>query len=371
MIQRMVNSRSEWNAAIAGLPDSHILQTWEWGEFKSRTGWTAERLIWQESDAGPILAAAQILTRTHRLGPIPAVIQYVPKGPLMDWDNPGLAGAVLRDLEQRARNSRAIQIKIDPDVVVGRGLPSSPEDQTPSPGRTAENHLAKRNWRFSAEQIQFRHTAILDLHPDEDALLAGMKQKTRYNIRIAMKHGVTVRAGLEQDLPMLYQMYAETATRDGFVIRPAAYYLDLWTSLLRAGMAQPLIAEMEGLPVAALVLFFFAGKGWYFHGMSRERHREKMPNYLLQWEAMRWLRGQGNQIYDLWGAPNTFTESDPMWGVYRFKLGFGAETVRHLGAWDFAPSPAVYHAYHRLLPRMLDITRALSRRRTRALADTA
>jgi lipid II:glycine glycyltransferase (peptidoglycan interpeptide bridge formation enzyme) len=369
MNRTALNDRIQWNAAAASLPGRHFLQSWEWGEFKSRYGWKTERIVWRNSENGLILAAAQILTRRIRVGPVPASVQYVPKGPLMDWGNSALAGAVLGDLERKARDEHAIQMKLDPDVVLGWGTPDSPEDRTEETGRITEASLRARHWRFSAEQVQFRNTAILDLHPDEDALLAGMKQKTRYNIRIALKHGVAIRPGNGADLPMLYRMYAETAARDGFVIRPETYYTDLWNSFLQAGSAQPLIAEVDGLPIAALVLFHFGGHGWYFHGMSREMHREKMPNYLLQWEAIRWLRGRGADSYDLWGAPDEFRETDSMWGVYRFKLGFGAQTVRHIGAWDFAPSPAVYAAYHTVLPRLLDITRALSRRRTRSLAE--
>jgi peptidoglycan pentaglycine glycine transferase (the first glycine) len=141
--------------------------------------------------------------------------------------------------------------------------------------------------------------------------------------------------------------------------------------MMRAGRAQPLVAEVEGLPVAALILFHAADRGWYLYGMSRALHREKMPNHLLQWEAIRFLRGRGYACYDLWGAPDAFAERDPLWGVLQFKLGFGGDIVRFAGAWDFAPSRLRYAAYHRILPRLLDITRFLARRRTRKLADSS
>ena len=193
-----------------------------------------------------------------------------------------------------------------------------------------------------------------------------MKPKTRYNIRLAERKGVTVRpAGLE-DLETLYRMYAETSVRDGFVIRERGYYLAVWQEFMQAGLAEPLIADVEGEPVAAVVVFRFAGRAYYLHGMSRELHRERMPNHLLQWEAMRRARAAGCRVYDLWGAPETFDEADSMWGVFRFKEGLGGLVVRTLGAWDFPASPWLYRLYTRILPRLLD----LMRRRGRAADPT-
>ena len=150
-------------------------------------------------------------------------------------------------------------------------------------------------WRFSEEQIQFRNTVTLDLEGDEEDWLARMKQKARYNLRLAQRKGVCVRGG-RQDFHLLYRMYAETAVRDGFVIRAESYYLGVWNTFIQRGMCVPLLAEVEGEAVAGLVLFAFARKAWYLHGMSRESHREKMPNYLLQWEAMRSGKGGSARI---------------------------------------------------------------------------
>src|SRR5574342_54174 len=130
---------------------------------------------------------------------------------------------------------------------------------------------------------KFRNTVTLDLRLSEADLLARMKQKTRYNVRLAEKKGVHVRPGSPADLDLLYRLYAETSVRDGFVIRSADYYREAWGSFIEAGLARPFIAEVEGEPVSALILFRFARTAWYMYGMSREAHREKMPNHLLQW----------------------------------------------------------------------------------------
>jgi peptidoglycan pentaglycine glycine transferase (the first glycine) len=366
MNSNVITHRDAWDSAIATLPGAHILQAWEWGEGKARFGWTVARRTW-ETD-GSLAAAAQVLRRSVRAGPFSATLFYVPKGPLLDWHSAHTRDAVLADLEALARREHAIQIKIDPDLILGRGIPGSATEKQDAPGAEAVRALAGRGWRFSPEQVQFANTVILDLQPEENALLAAMKPKTRYNIRLAQKHGVAVREGSEQDLPLLYRMYAETADRDSFVIRSEEYYRDVWGAMMRADRARPLIAEVEGLPVAALILFHFAGRGWYLFGMSRAVHREKMPNHLLQWEAKRWLKNRGCSTYDLWGAPDVFDASDPMWGVFQFKTGFGGEVVRSAGAWDFTSSPLRYSAYHQILPRILGFTRILARRRTRKLA---
>jgi lipid II:glycine glycyltransferase (peptidoglycan interpeptide bridge formation enzyme) len=354
----------EWDSLIANLPHSHILQTWEWGAFKSRHGWSARRLVWHDDHHRPV-AAAQILQRRllpapFRLPPpasrhLPSVL-YVPKGPLLDWADEVLQARVLDDLQSLARRERALFVKIDPDLSATEG------------DSAADPRL--RTWRFSADQIQFRNTVVLDLCRTEAELLSGMKPKTRYNIRLAERKGVRVRSGSLSDLDLLYRLYAETSARDGFVIRSPDYYHDAWGSFIQAGLAQPFIAEVEGEGVGALVVFKFARTAWYMYGMSQNAHREKMPNHLLQWDAIRWARAQGCVTYDFWGAPDEFSESDPMWGVWKFKAGFGGRVVRHVGAWDYAPAPARYWLYTVVMPRVLDVMRWRGRRRTRQSLET-
>ncbi|MGQ0603149.1 MAG: lipid II:glycine glycyltransferase FemX [Anaerolineales bacterium] len=356
MTYTAIHDPGEWNRLAASLPQAHILQSWEWGELKGRYGWRAQRLAW---DAGR--AAAQVLTRTAGRGLLK--VMYVPKGPLLDWDDAALRDRVLDDLQRLAQRERAIVLKIDPDVE----LPS-PAGRGSRFAYGGEGELSSRGWRFSPDQVQFRNTVTLDLRRTEDELLAAMKQKTRYNVRLAAKKGVRVRLGVASlsDFDLLYRMYVETSRRDGFVIRPAAYYQDVWGALMRAGLAQSLIAAVEGEPVGALVLFVFAQTAWYFYGMSRDAHREKMPNHLLQWEAIRWAKANGCTTYDFWGAPDELVETDLMWGVWKFKEGFGGNFVRGLGAWDYAPSPLMYRLYTTVLPRVLAVMRRRGRTQTQS-----
>jgi peptidoglycan pentaglycine glycine transferase (the first glycine) len=337
-----------WRDLLAGLPAPHILQSWEWGAIKGQTEWRAERYALR-APAGS--AAVQLLWR--QIGPYaPARVAYIPKGPVVDWANPDLVDATLAAVEMQARRLGCIFVKIDPDVR---------EDTTA--GRLVLHALERRGWRYSAEQIQFKNTAVSDLRVGEDALLAGMKSKWRYNVRLAEKRGITVRLGAAADLPAFYDLYAETGARDGFLIRPFAYYRTTWATLLdaQATAANPaggalLLAEHpdEPAPVAGLFLFRYGDRAWYFYGASSERRRRDMPNYLLQWEALRWSLAQGCTVYDWWGAPTQLDDPhDGMQGVWQFKQGFGAAFQPHIGAWDFVVSPLGYRLYSEAMPRVL------------------
>ncbi|MBI4759637.1 MAG: lipid II:glycine glycyltransferase FemX [Chloroflexota bacterium] len=386
---------SNWNSIISKLPNPHFLQTYEWGQVKAKYGWQPLYAVWDEKKLSVIsnqftdnwslntdhcVAAALILKRQVIRSGFAARLSvlYSPKGPLLDWTNEPLRKRVLNDLQSFAKKQGAIFLKIDPDVRLGTGVPGSGEEAQDSTGQALVAELKRRGWEYSSDQIQFRNTVLIDLNPSEEELLARMKQKTRYNIRIAEKKGVSLRVGKLEDLPMLYKMYAETSVRDGFVIRDEGYYKTVW-ELFMANQApittyqfphaEPLIAEVNHEPVAAIFVFYFAGRAYYVYGMSREAHREKMPNYLLQWEAIKRAKAKGCSVYDLWGAPEVFDESDSMWGVYRFKEGLGGRVVRTLGAWDFAPSPLWYKMYSEVIPRVLDVMRARGKARTRQALD--
>lgn len=337
-----------WDAALLNLPNPHILQSWAWGEFKSRHGWQATRLLFLEGEQ--IRAAASVLQR--RLPWLPVSLLYVPRGPALDWNDQEWAAQVLAALEDWSRSRQAAFLKIDPDVYYPEGVPSfSPR---PACAPAIAHLLTSRGWRFSAEQVQFRNTVLLDLARPESELLAAMKSKFRYNVQLAIRRGVVVRPGTLADLERFYQLYAETARRDGFPIRPRDYYHDAWGSFLQTGHAHLFLAEAEGEAIAGLMLFTFGPTAWYFYGASADRHRSLMPNNLLQWEAIRYAQQIGCTLYDLWGAPDRPEESDPMWGVLRFKLGLGGQLAQGLGAWDFPTRPVLYWLCTLAIPRYLN-----------------
>jgi lipid II:glycine glycyltransferase (peptidoglycan interpeptide bridge formation enzyme) len=352
-----IQQRDEWDSLLHSLPDPHLLQSWDWGELKAKYSWHAERWAWRDVN-GSAVGAAQVLFRSVRGG---ITMAYCPRGPIVDWGKPEIWKPFVEEMVKRARAGGVLFIKIDPSI---KTTEESSEDQiSNSPiGRA----LLQSGWIISNEQVQFRNTLTLDLTQEEDALLAGMKQKTRYNIRLAGRKSVTVREGSLHDLDQLYKMYAETSIRDGFVIRPKAYYQDAWGSFMTLGNAAPLIAEFDGEPIAAIIAYYFGKTAYYLYGMSRTAHREKMPNYLLQWEAILWAKRMGCQTYDFWGAPHEINEDDRMYGVYRFKLGFGTELVRTPGAWDYPIKPIGYKLYSTFMPLILGLMRGLGRARIRS-----
>ncbi|GAB4479536.1 MAG: peptidoglycan bridge formation glycyltransferase FemA/FemB family protein [Anaerolineae bacterium] len=357
-----IQDRTTWNTTLALLPYAHVLQTWEWGDFKAATtGWRPERIAYMHR--GVVVAMAQVLTR-QELG---LKIMYVPKGPALDYSDRELRESVLREIRRHAEQAGAIFIKIDPDIPVGWGDPTEPGASEDPLGKLVQAEWAAAGLRFSPDQVQFRNSVIVDLRRSEDDLLAAMKQKTRYNVRLGPeKKNLAIRMGGLDDLDVLYDLYAETALRDGFIIRPLDYYRRAWGDFIRAGLAQPFIAEYKGDPIAHVIVFGFGKRAWYFYGASSDRERHRMPNYALQWAAMRWARMQGMAFYDFWGAPDDFDDpDDPLAGVYRFKAGFGGVVVRRIGAWDYPARERLYTFYTRVMPAVLGVMRSVGRLRLR------
>lgn len=368
MMQPAQMDNQEWNKAISFLNGGHILQSWEWGEFKDKYSWKVRRFIWKDKQETKILAAAQILERTVTVFRInlEMKILYIPRGPLLiDWNNRSLFRTVIADLKNYAAKQHAIFIKIDPEVIIEAEDIQLFRVNSQINGEEIRRRLRTEGWQYSPEQIQFKNTAWINLLPDEGEILESMKQKTRYNLHLSERKGVKIHIATQDELPTLYDLYMKTSNRDGFIIRPIEYYLSLWQVLISKNMASGLIAEVDGVPVAGLILFHFARKAWYFYGMSSELNREKMPNYQLQWEAIRLAKKLGCEIYDLWGAPDKLDGNDPMSGVYRFKLGLGGKLIKTIGAWDYPVNKIIYSIYNYVLPKILSFFRFFRSRQIR------
>ena len=189
-----------WNSIISKLPNPHFLQTYEWGQVKAKYGWEPIYIVWdnegemkEEWDVNNLSsfvfqpsAATLVLKRQIIRNGFAARLSvlYSPKGPLLDWTNESLRTRVLDDLQSFAKKQGAIFLKCDPDVVLGRGSPESEEDVPENNGQVVMSELKRRGWRYSSDQIQFRNTVLIDLNPSEEEMLARMKQKTRYNVRL-------------------------------------------------------------------------------------------------------------------------------------------------------------------------------------------
>ena len=304
---------SAWDAFVEAHPRGHILQTSAWADLKCAFGWSAVRV--DVRDSGKLVAGAQILFRPLPLGL--ATIAYIPKGPLVDRRNLSLVEYLFDSIDNVARSARAIFLKIEPD-------------------ETPVNRLAGLGFDPSPHPIQPRRTLVVDLRPDEEAILAAMKQKTRYNIRLAAKKDVVVTPS--DDVETFIQLMQVTGERDKFGVHSGAYYRKAYELFHPSGQAQLFLATFNGQPLAGLMLFVLGRRAWYFYGGSSDAERNRMPTYLLQWEAMRWAKARGVTDYDLWG-------------VYRFKRGFGGQLLRAPGAFDRVYSPFWYRLYLAYLRR--------------------
>ena len=340
-----------WNEIIAGLPGASLLQTSQWAEVKARMGWEAFPKLWKKAD-GTVEAAALILKRPIKAG---LCFLYVPRGPLMDWSDEELRDRVLKDIADFGRKQHALFVKVDPDVPVSFGEPGTEEFRENPAGQSLLRYYQANGWEHSPQQIQFANSVWINTEPGEEELLANMKQRTRYKVRLAEKKGVSVRRGTAEDFESIADLYAETSARDGFLIREKSYYLDVWQRFAAAGMLTPLIAEVEGKMIAAVMIFVTGDTARYVYGMSGAEHREKMPNYLLQWEAIKLAKEKGCRIYDLWGAPDEFNENDRMWGVYQFKRGLGGEVVITPGARDLPLNKPGYRLFIHALPKLIQM----------------
>jgi peptidoglycan pentaglycine glycine transferase (the first glycine) len=190
-----------------------------------------------------------------------------------------------------------------------------------------------------APPVQPVRTILLDLTLDEATLLANMKEKWRYNLRLAERKGVKIReAQTPEDVQAWYTLMQTTSERDQFGIHTLDYYLRAWQIFAPRQQARLFLAEYDGQMLAGIFVTLFARQGTYLYGASSDVHRNLMPNYLLQWEAIRWAKQQGAAQYDFGGISATDNENDPLAGVYRFKRGWGGKVVRFVGCYE--------HIYH-------------------------
>jgi lipid II:glycine glycyltransferase (peptidoglycan interpeptide bridge formation enzyme) len=317
-------SLAEWHEFLKSYPDAHLLQTGEWGELKLAFGWEPVR-IWTEN------LGVQILFRRLPLG---FTLAYMPK-PVADHAQWTMDDDFWTEVDAVCKRKQAIFLKIELDLW---------DSQLPE--------KLNRKFETSPHNIQPPRTIIVDLNGSEDDILARMKQKTRYNIRLAGKKGVTVRPW--DDIPAFHKMMLVTGGRDGFGVHSLEYYQRAYELFHPSGMCELLVAEYEDVPLAALMVFGRGRRAWYIYGASTDEGRNLMPTYLLQWEAMRWARTKGCREYDLWGVPdaddealeaNFETRRDGLWGVYRFKRGFGGQVRRAAQAVDRVYMPVLYRFY--------------------------
>jgi lipid II:glycine glycyltransferase (peptidoglycan interpeptide bridge formation enzyme) len=262
-------------------------------------------------------------------------LAYIPYGPLLDWHDSAQRDALLAAIDATARRHRAAFLKIEP----GHDIDVEP--------------LRHAGFRPSAQTIQPPATIIIDLD-DEDTMLKRMNQGTRRNIRKSEKFEVVVRQGARADVDSFNAMLDETGERQAFGVHVPRYYERAYDLFVPSGDAVLLMGSYNGLDLAGMFIFKLGGQAWYLYGASRQQEKQRMASFAVQWAGIQWAKQQGCTTYDLYGIPDeseavleaTFQQrNDGLWGVYRFKRGWGGRVERSIGAWDRIYSRPIYALY--------------------------
>ena len=346
-----INEKHNFNKFVEKHPLGHFLQLWEWGMVKKGMGWEYLPLVVEED--GEIRASLLILKRPLPIPGIKKCIFYAHRGPVIDFEDEELCQVLIASTRRIAKEHGAIFLKIDPAV-------------------SADNHkfrqiLIKCGFKLNEtgldfEGVQPKFVFRLDITPSELSLLSNMHQKWRYNIKLSGRKGVTVREATgKEDLKIFYDILLETAERDNFLVRGYEYFEWIWDFMVTNNYAQVFLAEYNGRVISATLAFILGTKAWYLYGASSNSDRNVMPNYLIQWEMIKWARKNGCTLYDFRGVSGDLDENNPLYGLYRFKKGFGGELAEFTGEWDKVYSPFFYLLWNRVLPLYQKISRSIKK----------
>ncbi|HZC18518.1 MAG TPA: peptidoglycan bridge formation glycyltransferase FemA/FemB family protein, partial [Rubrobacteraceae bacterium] len=330
-------TRAEWDGWLGDSPGGgHVLQSYEWGEFKRRQGWRPIRLVLERG--GKVVGLGQFLA--YDTAPVPGCLMYCTKGPWLPWDDERAVRTFFEGVREVARREGVHTVKIEPEVL---------EEQ-----KDVKALLGEIGFRKARYDLNLKTTLVVDLSLPEEELLARMKAKTRYNVRLAARKGVEVVEpnDFEEGWETFYGwMRATSERKEGYVLRRSRDYLyGVMRDMYDAGRGRLFFAEHEGTPLAGMYVFTFGEKYWYMYGASSDKKRNLKPNYLLQWEVMRWAKERGMTHYDMVGVPKLedLDETNSLWSVYKFKEGFGGGIVDSLGCFDLPIKRARAAAWYRL-----------------------
>lgn len=369
MQAKIMSNCRQWDDFVAASPCCNITQSYAWGDLAPHLGASEALRVGVVDDAGQLCAAMLILVQ--RAPVLNATYFYAPRGPIIDDPGSPALTVLLNFVRAQARKRDAFMLKVEPRVPT-----RSPGDEDSCrvveqiTGHTDGDvrwlaALQRHGFRVNPHAMHIRHEWVLDIRPDEKALLAAMKEKWRYNIRLAARKGVTVRRGSgTSDLDTFYRLYETTSERDQFFIHDRSHYEDVMRLYSEGDRAALFLAEYEGQAIAGTIVLYLGRWSWYMYGASSNAHRERMPNHLLQWNGMQWAKSKGCWYYNFRGIPDILEEGQELWGVYVFKRGFGGFAMRSLATHDLVYQPLIYEAYRRLL----DVKRWRDERRCRKAA---
>lgn len=345
----------EWDTFLAQNPGGHHVQTSLWAQVKAVLGWRAVRIIARQN--GQIIGGAQILIRSI---PLIGAIGYVTRGPVLALDDLRLAHQVIDELHTVAQAQGIRYLVVQP----------------PCNGEALARELP--GWGFQPSPIAVGTTAtvVIDLSRDLEAILAQMKPRTRYNVRLGPRKGITVREGTESDLPTYYRLLVATSQRQNFAPYPEKYFAAMWRVFSPHGYVRLFLADHEGEPVSALLAIPFGDTLINKLAVWSGRHGDCRPNELLQWTAITWAKSHGYRYYDFEGidpqAAREILNGNPLpdalsQSTTSFKLGFGGQVVLYPGAYEYVYNPVLRWTYSAVFPKIASLPvakKAVNRLRT-------
>lgn len=324
-------SMEEYKKFLESHERCNFQQSPEWAKVKDN--WKNE-VILAEDDQGKIIGSLSVLIRKM---PIFGNIMYSSRGPVCDIHNMEVLKQLTDGAKELAKKYKAIVLKIEPDI--------ESNDQTFREVVSNLGYKIKDDAKDFKDEIQPRYVFRLEIKDkNEEEIMAGFKQKWRYNIRLATKKGVVIKEGTREDLKDFHKIMVETGSRDGFIVRSLEYFEKMYDELAPTHM-KLLMAYYEGKPISGVIPIFYGNKTWYLYGASSNSHRNLMPNYLLQWEMIKMAIARHDDIYDFRGVSGVVDENHPQYGLYRFKQGFGATFTEFIGEIYIPFKPITYKLY--------------------------
>ena len=320
----------EYEAFVQSHPKGNFAQSYLWGKQKPMWQWDA---IAVRGEDGAIRGSLAVMTR--KVPGIGRTLMYGCRGPVCDLDDRETFSQLLDGAKVLAKKYKSYVIKIDPDV---------PSSNTAFSSMLQSFGFRAKEGGKNFEAIQPRYVFRLNVEgKTEEELLANFHQKWRYNIRLAERKGVTVRICGTEMVPAFSDLMLTTGVRDGFVTRKPEYFAAMLDNLgehARLYMA----FDPNDTPIAGTLAIHYGDKVWYLYGASSNEHRNLMPNYLLQWRMIQWAVETNCRIYDFRGVSGDVSEDNPLYGLFRFKQGFGGDFTEFVGEMDLVLSPVIYWA---------------------------
>ena len=306
-------------------------QSPEWAKVKGN--WKNEVII-SKDKKGNIVGALSVLIRKV---PIWGNLLYASRGPICDIHDEEVLKDLMDGLKELGKKYKAFTIKWEPDV--------KSDDSTFREIVAKSGFKIKDDAKDFNEGIQPRYVFRLDIKDKtEDEIFSAFHSKTRYNIRLATKKGVEIREGTREDLKDFTKIMEITGKRDNFLTRPLSYFEKMYDELAPNHL-KLMMAYYEGKPISGIIDIIYGNKIWYLYGASSNEHRNLMPNYLLQWEMIKYSIENKKDMYDFRGVVGIVDESHPQYGLYRFKKGFNAEFTEFIGELYINYKPLTYKMY--------------------------